>query len=170
MPVHLVTCVTNFNGIGPGHSCLEINGMIHSFEAVKGAWGNSGQSGWIQIGAAKYYADNAHRPVIKQLLNGRVSEGKVLGYILNSAAADDDYLSSGVCSSQAASAIEAGFQGSFNTMGIDTPYDIYVMANNKGIVGTESMAWPGKNKILLEHRLRIEAVLAYMKLRHYTGV
>ncbi len=106
MPVSLVTCVSNKGGLGPGHSCIDIDGKIFTFQGID--WGGD-NSGWEQVARDRYLAKNAHRPVILQELTPAVHAGKVLDYILESIADDDDYLGSGVCSSQAASAIEAGY-------------------------------------------------------------
>ena len=137
MTVSLVTCVTNAGGMGPGHSCLDINGTIYSFEGID--YGGN-KSGWIQVARTKYLGKNTHRPVIYQTLTSAVSEGRVLRYILASIADDDDYVGSGVCSSQAANAIEAGYAASFNTWGVDTPYDIYDLAQKKRIVTSAAAA------------------------------
>ena len=56
---------------------------------------------------------------------------------------DDDYVTSGVCSSQVASAIDAGMVQNFNPTRIDTPREVYVLARNKGIVGRSHHYWPG---------------------------
>ena len=42
MTVSLVTCVTNAGGMGPGHSCIDINGTIYSFEGLDYGGNNSG--------------------------------------------------------------------------------------------------------------------------------
>jgi len=159
--VTLITCVTNAAGIGPGHSALAINGTVYSFQDASN-YGSSG-SGWLVIGLKKYLGQNEHRPVILQELTSAISVGKVLQYINKSRADDDDYGSSGVCSSQAASAIESGYASSFNTWGIDKPYEIYQLAKKKGIVKKETMTWPGKNTIVQHHRNGCDWVLAKLK-------
>ena len=138
MPVSLVTCVSNKGGLGPGHSCIDIDGKIFTFQGID--WGGD-NSGWEQVARDKYLAKNAHRPVILQELTPAVHAGKVLDYILESIADDDDYLGSGVCSSQAASAIEAGYEGAFDPVGLDMPYVLYRLAKSKRIVARESRHW-----------------------------
>ena len=143
MTVSLITCVTNGGGLGPGHSCVDVNGTIYTFEAIRD-WG-SNNSGWVQFTRRNYMSQNTHRPVITQRFSSCVSTGQVLNYIQASITGDDDYLTSGVCSSQAANAIEAGYQGTFNSWGIDTPVDIYQLAKSQRMVAHESMEWPGEN-------------------------
>ncbi len=159
MTVSLVTCVTNAGGLGPGHSCIDINGTVYSFQGID--YGGN-KSAWVQFARSKYLARNAHRPVIFQKLTSAVADGKVQRYILASIADDDDYATSGVCSSQAANAIESGIPGTFNTWGVDTPYDIYDLAKKKRIVSAESFHWPGESGCNFMVRGSIKATLVYM--------
>ncbi|MGG7567056.1 hypothetical protein ACQ5SO_12955 [Rhodovulum sp. DZ06] len=159
MPVSLLTCVTNGGGMGPGHSCIDVNGTVYTFQDID--WGGNA-SGWLQFSLKKYLARNVHRPVIVQKMNSVVSDGKVLKYILGSITNDDDYLGSGVCSSQAANAIESGYHGSFNTWGVDTPYDIYKLAKKKRMVASEAMHWPGEKDCNFFVKNSIKATLMYM--------
>ena len=160
MAVSLLTCVTNGMGLGPGHSCVQVHDTVFSFQDA-GNWGSNG-SGWMQFSRTKYLARNKHRPVITQRLTSAVSDGKVLAYINASITGDDDYLTSGVCSSQAANAIEAGIQGSFNTWGIDTPNDIYALAKQKRMVAHEAMDWPGEDDCNFFVRNAIKVALVSM--------
>ncbi|MFT5523424.1 MAG: hypothetical protein ACI9G1_005641 [Pirellulaceae bacterium] len=155
--VILITCVTNAGGFGPGHSALAINGTVYSFQETSN-YGSSG-SGWLVIGLDKYLSQNEERPVILQELTSAVDSGKVLQYINKSRADDDDYATSGVCSSQAASAIESGYSSSFNTWGIDKPYEIYQLAKDKGIVREETLTWPKRDSINKYKRNSCEWVL-----------
>lgn len=159
MTVSLVTCVTNAGGMGPGHSCIDINGTIYSFQGLDYGGNNSA---WVQSARSKYLGENAHRPVIFQRLSSAVADGKVLLYILASIADDDDYATSGVCSSQAANAIEAGYASNFNTWGLDTPYDIYDLAKKKNMVSSESFHWSGESSCNFMVRGSITATLVYM--------
>lgn len=145
MPVTLITCVTNAGGVGPGHSAIAINGTVYSFEQAGDI--GSGSSGWLVVSLNRYLSMNTHRPVILQELTDQVSEGKALKYITQSISEDDDYLGSGVCSSQAASAIDAAYSGDFNTWGVDKPYEIYQLAKELGIVANERMTWPDKDSL-----------------------
>lgn len=158
MSVALLTCVTNFGGVGPGHSCLSINGTVYTFEN-QGGIGDGSVSGWRIVGHASYMRENTHRPVIVQTLKGAVNASKTLQYIVRSIRRDDDYGGSGVCSSQAASAIEAGWGQTFNTLGLDKPYDIYDLAKSKGLVHTERMYWPGEDDCNFMVRTAIKMVL-----------
>lgn len=164
MPVSLLTCVTNAGGMGPGHSCIEVNGTVFSFQNPDYGEDNSG---WLQFSRTDYLRRNRHRPVITQVLNSQVSDGLTLRYINASITDDDDYLSSGVCSSQAANAIGAGSGERFNTPGIDTPYDIYNLAKTKRYVLTEQMDWPGETDCNPFVRASIKATLIYMGAAQY---
>jgi len=158
--VQLVTCVTNAGGIGPGHSAIAYNNTVYSFEQLD--YGKSG-SGWLVIGLTKYINNNKHRPVILQELTSAVSAAKVLKYIQSSMRNDDDYIGSGVCSSQAAAAIDAAYSGTFNTIGVDKPYEIYQLAKDKGIVKSETMHWAGEGDCNWFVRNRIKGILAQLK-------
>ena len=156
--VILVTCVTNKYGYGPGHSAIAINNTVYTFENYKD-YGSS-NSGWLAFGLTEYLEKNTFRPVILQMLGQSVDAGKALQYINKSRKSEDDYLSSGVCSSQAASTINAGYSaGSFNTWGVDTPYDIYRLAHKLNLVDDEQMFWPDRDTLNSGERTRIEEKL-----------
>jgi hypothetical protein len=163
----LITCVSNGGGVGPGHSAIAIDNTVYTFEAIN--YGKSG-SAWKTIPLATYLASNTHRPVILQRLSAAVDAKKTLAYIKKSTAADDDYIGSGVCSSQAAWAIEAGWGKKFDTLGADKPYEIYQLAKDKRIVSTEVMKWPGKNKCNWFVRTRIQGLLAMLSRGWSWGV
>lgn len=165
--VTLVTCVSNGGGIGPGHSAIAIDGTLYTFEELNYG-GNS--SAWVTFPVSSYLANNTHRPVILQRLTSAVNATQSLTYIQNSINNDDDYVGSGVCSSQAASAIEAGYSGEFNTVGIDKPYEIYQLAKEKSIVASEVMHWPGKSNCNWFVRTRIEGLLAMLRQGWSWGV
>ncbi len=156
MTVSLVTCVTNGGGIGPGHSCLDIDGTIYTFEGLD--YGGN-RSAWRTFPRSAYLKSNQHRPVYIQELVGSVNTQKALSYIRTSTKNDDDYATSGVCSSQAASAIEHAWGQSFDTWGIDKPYEIFDLARTKRIVRKETMYWPGRGKLNIVVRTRIDAIL-----------
>ena len=157
MPVTLLTLVSNHNGYGPGHSAVAIDGTVYSFEDI-GNIGSDG-SGWISMSLAKYLKKNAFRPVILQQLTSAVDPGKALQFINNSIANDDDYLGSGVCSSGAAGAIEAGYGKSVNTLGVDRPYEIYQLVKKLGIVASERTEWADKATIDAGARERCQSLL-----------
>ena len=156
MAVSLVTCVTNGGGIGPGHSCIDINNTIYTFEGID--YGGDA-SAWRKFSRVQYLKNNEHRPVIIQELIGAVDQSLALKYIQNSTAADDDYASSGVCSSQAASVIEEAWGNDFDTWGVDKPYEIFDLAKEKRIVKSESRYWPGESKLNPIVRTRIKGIL-----------
>jgi len=157
MTVSLITCVTNAAGMGPGHSCLDIDGTVYTFEGID--YGGDA-SAWRTFPLSTYLSNNEHRPVIIQTLIGAVNTAKALKYISTSTADDDDYASSGVCSSQAANAIQAAWGQDFNTWGVDKPYEIYDLAKTKGLVNRERMYWPGEDDLNIVVRTRIRGVLA----------
>ena len=145
----ILTCVTNLNGSGPGHTAIAVDNTVYSFENT-GDWfsfGGNNASGWITADLDAYLKKNAHRPVILQTLNEKVKPDPVLGFIRGSMASDDDYLSSGVCSSLVSSAINAGLTGGFNPSGVDTPWKVYNLARAKGIVADEQGVWPGAGSV-----------------------
>ena len=135
----IMTFVTNGNGVGPGHSAIAFDDTVYSFEAW-GDWFNS-HSGWITLNYDDYVATNAWRPIILQTLSTKVNPPKSRSYIQRSMAADDDYGPSGVCSSQVASAVDAGLTFSFDPDGIDTPYGLYWKARRAGLVLAENIIW-----------------------------
>jgi hypothetical protein len=141
--VAILTLVSNAAGYGPGHSAIVVQGTVYSFEQIKGPFGDS----WLVMPVKEYLAINEHRPVLVQELSEKVSAPDVVRYIENSANADDDYATSGVCSSQVGSAIEEGWGQPFNPSGPDTPASIFEMAKNKGIVSRTYSYWPGKDAL-----------------------
>jgi hypothetical protein len=153
MTVTLITCVTDTAGMGPGHSCIDVNGTIYSFETDAAG---RGAGVWVQIARAKYLARNAHRPLISQKLSSAVSDGKVMTHILGSVAGDQ---SQGASANQAANAIEKGTSSTFNTWGAEAPCDVYDLARARGIVAGVSAMWPGKATLPATVRALIMAVL-----------
>ena len=157
----ILTCVTNGAGCGPGHTAIVIDDLVYSFENA-GDWfskGGNNASGWITAKLADYLKKNEKRPVLLQELNEKVRPGPVEAYIKKSIAEDDDYLSSGVCSSLVASAINAGYSAGFNPFGVDTPWKVYHHAKQKGIVAGERGIWD-PDKVNFAHRGLIASKLA----------
>lgn len=145
--VSILTCVSNWRGSGPGHTALVIGPTVYSFENAGDWFAVTERSGWQVFGVKSYLKDNEHRPVILQELTSRVDAGKAFGYIVRSMAGDDDYIGSGVCSSQVSNAIDAAWNGSFNPAGVDTPHKVYTLANRSGIVADISWTWPGRDAL-----------------------
>ena len=56
--VGIITCVTNSNGFGPGHTALWVDGTCYSFEQM------SKGNGWLVLGVDSYInrALNLGRP------------------------------------------------------------------------------------------------------------
>lgn len=153
----IMTCITNGGGVGPGHTAVIVGDTVYSFENA-GDWFSvrTESSGWITMDAQEYIDKNAARPVVLQDINEQVNRSKVLRYIFGSMETDMDYLSSGVCSSLVCSAIEAGYTGSFNPPGVDTPYKTFHLANKKGIVRGTSVTWADRDTISSGNRSRIQ--------------
>ena len=155
----ILTCVTNGAGCGPGHTAIVLDDTVYSFENT-GDWFSSGAgaSGWITAKLDAYLKKNEKRPVLLQELSEKVKPGPVEAYIKKSIADDDDYLSSGVCSSLVASAVNAGFTAGFNPFGVDTPWSVYHLAKKKGIVANERAVWD-PDKVNIAHRAMIASKL-----------
>jgi hypothetical protein len=142
----LLTCITNAGGLGPGHSCLAIDGYVYTFERVGGAWLRP-DSGWLQIRTKDYLDRNAHRPVVVQELDpARTDATAIHDYITLSDAEDADYLSSGLCSQQAAKALSAGLGVSVDPWGLDSPYRIYSFVKHSGCVAKSYYTFPDRDE------------------------
>ena len=145
----ILTCVTNIGGRGPGHSALVVDDTVHTFENA-GDWFSlptRERSGWRRFGRAAYLAQNTQRPVIVQVLDRvRVDAADAEAYVVRSTADDDDYIGSGVCSSQVANAVDAASPTLvFNPRGIDTPYKVFHLARTMGLATTTYAIWAGTN-------------------------
>jgi hypothetical protein len=139
----ILTCVTNAGGIGPGHCALAVDDLVYSFENI-GDWSSRGDSSaWITVDLEEFLKHNEFRPVIMQTLNTKVNSAKAERYLIASMNADDDYISSGVCSSQVSNAINSGMIRKFDPPGIDTPKSVYNLARKMGIVDSENAVWTG---------------------------
>ncbi len=150
--IAILTLVSNFGGKGPGHTAIVISSSVYSFEDPLGD-----KHSWLKMPIPTYLEKNAHRPVIVQELIGwQVTAKDSLSYIHKSMNSEDIYILSGVCSSQVASAVEAGIGQSFNPKGADTPDKVYRLAKWRGIVKREYYFWPGKDRIHAHDRARLE--------------
>ena len=139
----LLTCVSNYKGVGPGHSAIVLDGYAYSFERVVGSWFVGKESGWLQAKTRDYLDANTHRPVIIQELDpGLTDATRIHDYIATSDLGDTDYGSSGVCSQQAASALSAGLRVSVNPWGMDTPHNIYRFLKASGAVAKTYYTFP----------------------------
>ena len=145
--VRVMTFVTNFNGGGPGHSAVAVDSTVYTFEDVGGGWLQEG-SGWKKFGFDSSLKANAHRPVLVQTLS-LVRGDSVVKYVDRSIAADDDYVSSGVCSSQVSRAVNFGLPENvdFDPKGIDTPYGVFYCARRLSLVMKEEYFWPGRSSL-----------------------
>ena len=157
----ILTCVTNAGGVGPGHTAISIGDTVYTFENWKDWFSKATdeKSGWLEFPFGKYLEANAHRPVIIQELTSKVNSQKARKYIQSSKASDADYLSSGVCSSLVANAVNAAWSGWFDPIGVDTPYKVYHLAKITGIVVKTKLSWQGREKLSLVIRGLIEVKL-----------
>jgi hypothetical protein len=80
--------------------------------------------------------------VIQQLDPGRTDATAIQAYIAASDAADADYLSSGVCSQQAAQALSSGLGLAVDPVGMDTPYRVYSFLKRSGCVQVSYYTFP----------------------------
>lgn len=141
--VAILTLVSNASGLGPGHSALAIANDVYTFEEIAGAYGDS----WLILRVRDYLQKNEHRPVVVQELNDSVNRTALMRYLQKSIQRDDDYLGSGVCSSQVANAIDAGTTKRFNPIHVDTPRRVYELAKAAGIVARTYYYWPGEGRL-----------------------
>ena len=141
----ILTLVGNTkSGSGPGHTAVVVDDTVYSFENA-GDWFSSPKkekSGWISLSTASYVNKNSWRPIIVQELNpAHVNASSVLNYVKTSSAKDDDYLTSGVCSSQVSNAVDKATTKSFNPKGVDTPFKVFQLANQRGLVSNTYLIW-----------------------------
>jgi hypothetical protein len=142
--VRILTCVTNGQGIGPGHTAIAVENTVYSFEnMVDNLSLLLRNSGWKTFGYASYIAANSFRPVLIQTLNASCVPEYVEEFVAKSKKRDDDYGTSGVCSTLASKAINYALPESivFDPKGIDTPFGVYHCARRLGIVRSEEYIW-----------------------------
>jgi hypothetical protein len=152
--VVVVTCVTNAAGMGPGHSAVAVGTLLYTFEALD--YGGSG-SGWKTLDRDSYFASNTHRPLLLQTLSmTAICPHLVAEYVNQSIANDDDYIGSGVCSTQAARALDYAMPSIvFEPRGFDTPYGVYQCARRLQLVVSESYLWTGRQALDRSVRMRV---------------
>jgi hypothetical protein len=142
--IAILTCITNGVVINsPGHSALIADDKVYTFENLMGG-ALSSNSGWSIVKTTDYLKlpGNVIRPIVIQELDmQKVNAGKALAYIEASIANDEDYLGSGVCSTQAASALSAGVAGGFDPWGVDTPHSVYALAKERMLVSRAYYIW-----------------------------
>lgn len=137
--ITILTLVTNGMGAGPGHTAICFDDTVYSFEAIND-WG-SRNSAWVVFDYDAYIEKNAHRPVILQTVGQKVDAASAELNIIRAMTDDCDYISSGVCTSLVARAINAGTIFYFNPPGIDTPRGLYHYGRKMGIVIAENVIW-----------------------------
>lgn len=149
MQVRILTFVTNFDGVGPGHSAVAVGNTVYTFEDVGGGWLQKG-SGWKVLDYATYVKANAHRPVLAQTIS-QSNSTLVTEYVNNSIKNDDDYMGSGVCSTQVSKAVNWSLpQGiDFDPKGFDTPFGVYWCARRLGLVVSEEYTWGDRKKLMV---------------------
>lgn len=147
MSVRILTLITNAGGSGPGHSAVVVDATVYTFEDVGGGWFQNG-SGWRKVDLDTYLKNNEHRPALLQTLK-TVTDAWVVEYVNQSIANDDDYLGSGVCSTQVAKAVNYALPQNiiFEPKGIDTPYGVFYCARRLKLVTGEQYLWPGRAKL-----------------------
>ncbi len=171
MPVRILTLVTNGRGgTGPGHSALAVGSQVYTFGGGgDGMGGNTSRStsGWKTLGYQSYLTTNGHRPVLVQFLN-RVREQRVVQYVANSIASDEDYGTSGVCSQQVSWALDYALPNlTFDPRWFDTPFRVYHCARRLGLVQREQYLWPQRASLnvlawaRIANKLRSDYPLAY---------
>lgn len=132
----IITCVTNANGYGPGHTALWIEGTCYSFERM------GSQNGWLVTPVSTYVALplNRGRPLIYYRLNARVNPTEVQRYLDNDSTGWSVY-GPNVCSQKASEALNRGAIGGFDPKGYDTPYGVYWHAWNRNFVAEWWAVW-----------------------------
>ena len=145
--VRLMTFVTNFSGLGPGHTAVAVDSTVYTFEDVGGGWLQPG-SGWKKLDFTTYVKANEHRPLLLQTLSHVVADD-IPEYVDMSIAKDDDYVGSGVCSTQVSRAINYALPAKiiFEPKGVDTPYGVFYCARRLQLVTKEEYFWPGRSKL-----------------------
>ncbi|MEO1999427.1 MAG: hypothetical protein ABGZ17_29630 [Planctomycetaceae bacterium] len=143
--VAILTLIGNTSsGTGPGHTAIVVDNRVYSFENA-GDWfslPNRERSGWKSFTTRAYLNQNRFRPVVVQEMNATtVNANSVARYIRSSIAADDDYMGSGVCSSQVSNAIDAATRRSFNPRGVDTPLKVFNLARTQGLASATYLIW-----------------------------
>ncbi len=145
--IAILTLVSNVKGSGPGHSAIVASGKttsrVATFEEIGGA------TAWVILDTKTYLHQNRHRPVVVQELNEKVRPLDVVGYVLRSMKRLEGYMSSGVCSTQVAWAIDAGTVKKFEPKGIDTPRQVYLLVKHQGLVKSTYYYWPGASASVL---------------------
>ncbi|MFA5120444.1 hypothetical protein [Zavarzinia sp.] len=146
--VAIMTFVSNAGGHGPGHSAVAVGDIAYTFENVGGGWLQSG-SGWLAKNKADYMRANEHRPILLQYLNAKAVPGFIQEYVKKSSDNDDDYVGSGVCSTQVSKAVNYSLPEGviFDPKGIDTPFGVFHCARRMQLVIREEYTWPGRGKI-----------------------
>jgi hypothetical protein len=134
--VGIITCVSNANGYGPGHTALWIDGTVYSFEQM------GSKNGWLVIKADEYAdtAQNRGRPLVYYHLNERTSPNMVEEYLIGDAEGWSLY-GPNVCSQRASLALNAGTLGGFDPKGYDTPFGVYWCAWRRKMVGEWWAVW-----------------------------
>lgn len=141
--VALLTCVTNFGGVGPGHSAVVVDDLVFTFERVGGGWLVPNGSGWVRYTTRDYLKINTWRPLVLMELNpAKADANAVYNYIMESEREDADYGGSGVCSHLAAEAISAGLGRDINPWGLNTPAAVANLVKTSGAVSSSYYTFP----------------------------
>lgn len=149
MQVRILTFVTNFDGVGPGHSAVAVENTVYTFEDVGSGWLQPG-SGWKILDYNAYKSANTHRPILAQTIT-QANPQLIIDYVNKSIANDEDYIGSGVCSTQVSKAVNYALPKGvdFDPKGFDTPFGVYYCARRLSIVASEEYTWADRKKLLV---------------------
>jgi hypothetical protein len=149
MQVRILTFVSNFDGVGPGHSAVAVGNTVYTFEDVGSGWLQPG-SGWKTLDYDQYLKANTHRPVLAQTIT-QSNYQLIIEYVNKSIKNDDDYMGSGVCSTQVSKAVNYSLPHGvdFDPKGLDTPFSVYYCARSLSIVTSEDYTWAERSKLLV---------------------
>ncbi len=149
--VQLLTFVGNKGWeTGPGHMAIGIGNTCYTFEDFGNGRFNPDRSGWLILNLTDYLKQNEYRPTLIQKLKALVVPGLVTEYVRKSVLDDDDFVTSGWCSYQAAKAIDYASPKAidFDPDGLNTPQSVFYHARRVGIAASETYVWRGRGALL----------------------
>lgn len=138
---------------GPGHSALVIGTKVYSF---------GDNLGWYVVPAQEYITENNWRPVLVQHLNGdKVDGDKMKAYVSGSVQDDAWYVWNGLCSHQAAYAIDAATVDEFDPTGFNTPDAVAVAVSQKGYETDRYVVMPTQASNGAQYRQALRLMYEY---------
>jgi hypothetical protein len=129
-----------------------VENTVYSFENIEDIFSViTESSGWKTFGFDAYLRQNSFRPVLIQTLNQKCNADYLVEYVDKSRKRDDDYLGSGVCSTQVSKAVNYALPQEivFDPKGIDTPFGVYHCARRLGLVLSERYVWTDCKSVLV---------------------